>query len=98
VFHVTGVQTCALPIWIEPLTAARLAADENVRIHTIGIGADPATAGQRLGMSLGLELDEGTLINIADATGGRYFRARDSADLQTRSEERRARKKSSPTR
>ena len=68
---------------IEPLTAARLAADENVRIHTIGIGADPATAGQRLGMSLGLELDEGTLINIADATGGRYFRARDSADLQT---------------
>lgn len=67
---------------IEPLTAARLAAEESVRIHTIGIGADPATAGQRLGISVGLELDEGTLISIADVSGGRYFRARDSADLQ----------------
>jgi Ca-activated chloride channel family protein len=69
---------------IEPMTAARLAAEEGVRIHTIGIGADPASAGQRLGIGLtsGLELDEGTLTEIADATGGRYFRAQDSAGLQ----------------
>jgi Ca-activated chloride channel family protein len=71
---------------IEPMTAARLAAEEGVRIHTIGIGADPASASQRLGIGVGLtpglDLDEGTLTAIADATGGRYFRARDSADLQ----------------
>lgn len=68
---------------IEPLTAARLAAEEGVRIHSIGIGADPGDRSRSLlGLSPGLELDESTLTAIAEATGGRYFRARDASDLQ----------------
>ncbi len=68
---------------LEPLTAARLAAEEQVRIYTIGIGADPEAAGVRslLGLNPGLELDEASLMQIAEITGGLYFRARDSAEL-----------------
>lgn len=69
---------------LEPLTAARLlAAEEQVRIYTIGIGADPEAAGVRspFGLNPGLELDEASLMQIAEITGGLYFRARDSAEL-----------------
>ncbi len=62
---------------IDPLKAAQLAAGEQIRIYTIGIGTpsngNPLTAG---------DLDEQTLAEIAETTGGRYFRARDSAALQ----------------
>jgi Ca-activated chloride channel homolog len=68
---------------ILPLAAARLAAAEQVRIHAIGIGADPTTAvaGAPLGMNPGNDLDEAALQAIASATGGEYFRARDGRDL-----------------
>ncbi|KGK83450.1 vWA domain-containing protein [Stutzerimonas degradans] len=69
---------------IAPLIAAQLAADEQVKIHTIGIGADAEEGGvlSRFGFNPGLELDEATLQAIAERTGGRYFRARSSAELQ----------------
>lgn len=69
---------------IEPRTAARLAAEEQVKIYTIGIGADPQQSGimGMLGLSPGIDLDEATLIDIAEATGGSYFRARTSEELQ----------------
>ncbi|WP_313055433.1 vWA domain-containing protein [Pseudomonas lopnurensis] len=69
---------------IEPLLAATLAAEEGVRIHTIGIGADPEEGGvlSRFGFNPGLELDEPTLRAIAERTGGEYFRARTSAELE----------------
>jgi len=69
---------------IEPLTAARLAAEEGVKIYPIGIGADPQQGGVPglFGLNPGLDLDEPTLHAIADATGGEYFRARDSAELR----------------
>jgi Ca-activated chloride channel family protein len=69
---------------IHPLTAARLAAAEQVRIHTIGIGADPqaAAANAAQGISPGSDLDETALKAIASATAGEYFRARDGQDLQ----------------
>ncbi|TLX57148.1 BatB protein [Stutzerimonas nosocomialis] len=69
---------------IEPLVAARLAADEHVKIHTIGIGADPQNDGAlgRFGFSTGLDLDEPTLRLIAERTGGEYFRARSSEELR----------------
>lgn len=68
---------------ISPLTAARLAAAEQVRIHAIGIGADPTVpvAGAPLGISPRNDLDEAALQAIASATGGEYFRARDGHDL-----------------
>lgn len=69
---------------IEPLLAATLAAEENVRIHTIGIGAVPEEGGvlSRFGFNPGLDLDEPTLRAIAEQTGGEYFRAASSEQLQ----------------
>ncbi|CAD5109788.1 vWA domain-containing protein [Zestomonas carbonaria] len=69
---------------LEPLTAARLAAEEGVKIYTIGIGADPQRGGPlgMFGFSPSLDLDEATLKAIAERTGGEYFRARDRAELQ----------------
>ena len=56
---------------ITPLKAAQLAATKKLKIHTIGIGS----RGTR-------ELDENTLRQIAKITGGQYFRAYNTADLQ----------------
>jgi len=68
---------------IDPLTAARLAANEHVKIYTIGIGADPdAGVLGMLGLTPGLDLDEPSLKTIANSTGGQYFRARDADELQ----------------
>ncbi|ACO78092.1 von Willebrand factor, type A (VWA) domain protein [Azotobacter vinelandii CA] len=69
---------------IAPSVAARLAAAEGVRIHTIGIGADPRQDGPPglLGLTPGLDLDEPTLRAIAEETGGSYFRARSSEELR----------------
>ncbi len=69
---------------IDPLTAARLAAEEGITIYPIGIGADPEQGGVlgMLGFNPGIDLDEPSLRAIAEATGGEYFRARDSDELQ----------------
>jgi Ca-activated chloride channel family protein len=69
---------------IDPITAARLAAEEGVRIYPIGIGADPQDDGLQtlLGLNPSLDLDEPTLRQIAELSGGRYFRARDGEQLE----------------
>jgi Ca-activated chloride channel family protein len=69
---------------IDPLTAARLAANEGVKIYPIGIGADPEQSGTLgfLGINPSLDLDEPALKAIAQATGGQYFRAHDGQELQ----------------
>ncbi|NKQ11667.1 vWA domain-containing protein [Pseudomonas sp. SST3] len=69
---------------IDPLLAARLAARERIKIHTIGIGADAEAGGilQRFGFNAAAELDEPTLRAIAEQTGGEYFRARSSNELK----------------
>ena len=56
---------------ITPLKAAELAAKKGLKIHTIGIG----NRGSR-------ELDEATLKKVAKITGGQYFRAYNTSDLQ----------------
>src|SRR5690606_4183619 len=69
---------------IEPRRAARLAADAGLRIYTIGIGADEMLVRQLFGtirVNPSTDLDEVTLREIADLTGGRYFRARATAEL-----------------
>jgi Ca-activated chloride channel family protein len=67
---------------IDPATAARLAAGEGVKIYPIGIGADPDKGATTiLGLNPSLDLDEPSLREIAEITGGRYFRARDGAEL-----------------
>ncbi len=68
---------------VEPLKAADLAAEEGVRIYTIGIGSGEMVVqtlfGPRRVATSGL--DEASLKAIASKTGGRYFRARDAAQL-----------------
>ncbi len=69
---------------VTPLKAAALARREHVRIYTIGMGADVLTMQTLFGTQrvANTELDEGTLKSIANTTGGHYFRARDTSDLQ----------------
>jgi Ca-activated chloride channel family protein len=64
---------------MDPLRAARLAAEEELKIYTIGIGSEQPVG--PFGMSGRSALDERTLRAIAEITGGRYFRARDTAEL-----------------
>jgi len=69
---------------LEPMKAAQLAKHEQVRIYTIGIGAEEMIVRGIFGRQrvANTELDERTLTSIAEATGGRYFRARDISELQ----------------
>jgi Ca-activated chloride channel family protein len=75
-----GVNTAGL---LDPRKAARIAADSGVRIHTVAFGGDGAVSlfGFRLPSGGGDEIDESTLRAIADVTGGRSFRARDTSEL-----------------
>lgn len=69
---------------VGPLEAAKLAAKEGLTIYTIGIGADSMMVPSIFGMQRinpSQDLDEGALRAIAKATGGRYYRARDTAEL-----------------
>jgi Ca-activated chloride channel family protein len=73
---------------VKPLDAARLAAELDIRIHTIGVGADQLTVPGLFGSSFGsrqinpsAELDEETLQAVARLTGGNYFRARNPEEL-----------------
>jgi Ca-activated chloride channel family protein len=69
---------------IEPIRAAELAARDGLTIYTIGIGADEMLVRSLFGtrrVNPSAELDEETLRAIAETTGGRYFRARDTREL-----------------
>ena len=70
---------------ITPLKAAELAADKNLKIYTIGIGADEMLVRSQYETRLvnpSVDLDEKTLTSLAEMTGGRYFRARDTITLE----------------
>lgn len=70
---------------VDPLEAAELAAREGLKIYTIGVGADELLVRDLFGMrkvNPSVDLDETTLKAIADKTGGRYFRARDTKELE----------------
>jgi Ca-activated chloride channel homolog len=79
---------------IPPVTAASAAKELGIKIYTIGIGKkgkvpmpvqmqNPFTGEVvREVRMMDSDLDEQTLVNIADATGGKYFRATDSEKLK----------------
>ncbi len=70
---------------VEPLKAAELAQQSKVKIYTIGLGADAMEVASFFGsrqVNPSRDLDEGTLQKMADITGGHYFRARDSKELE----------------
>jgi Ca-activated chloride channel family protein len=69
---------------VSPLKAAELAASNQLKIYTIGIGADEMLVRSFFGtrkVNPSRDLDEKTLIAIAKNTGGRYFRARNAEEL-----------------
>jgi Ca-activated chloride channel family protein len=75
---------------IDPVKAAQLAATAGIKIYTIGVGANemeiPGIFGSPLGarrINPSADLDEKSLQQIADFTGGRYFRAANTRDLET---------------
>lgn len=70
---------------ITPIKAAELAAEQGLKIYTVGLGADEMTVGSfffKRQVNPSADLDEKSLREIAEMTGGRYFRARDSAELE----------------
>lgn len=58
---------------VPPAEAARVARDRKITIHTVAVG-DPAAAGED-------RLDEAALKDVADTTGGGFYRALDRAQL-----------------
>jgi Ca-activated chloride channel family protein len=69
---------------VDPLKAADLAAQRDMVIYTIGIGATALTVRGIFGVrqiNPSADLDEAALTQIAELTGGQYFRARDTEEL-----------------
>ncbi len=69
---------------VSPLKAAELAAANHLKIYTIGIGADEMIVRSFFGsrkINPSVDLDEKTLIKIAESTGGYYYRARNTDEL-----------------
>ena len=73
---------------IDPSTAREIAKTFNIKVYTIGVGTDgfaPTPVSTPMGIVMQNEkvnIDEKLLKNIADETGGRYFRATDNQSLQ----------------
>lgn len=70
---------------VEPMAAAELAKDSNVTIYSIGLGAESMMVENAFGelheTNPSWDLDESLLTDIAELTGGRYFRARNKDEL-----------------
>jgi Ca-activated chloride channel homolog len=87
-----GVTTTGVP----PLEAAQLAAERGIRVYTIGFGTSGGGNGSVCGGFGGggfgfgggggggfrRGIDEATLIQVADMTGGEYYSAESSGELQ----------------
>lgn len=76
---------------IDPLTAARAAAAYGIKIYTIGVGTEgvapiPVARGLLGGYQyamLPVHIDEELLQDVADLSGGRYYRATNAAALDS---------------
>ncbi|MCW8929380.1 MAG: VWA domain-containing protein [Gammaproteobacteria bacterium] len=70
---------------IDPVTAAKLAKQIGIKIYAVGFGADEMIVRSFFGrqrVNPSRDLDEKTLKQVAQSTGGKYFRARDTEELQ----------------
>lgn len=73
---------------IGPVTAAQMAQALGVRVYTIGVGTEGRArvpvndpfGGPRY-MTIPVDIDESTLREVAEGTGGRYYRATDNESL-----------------
>ncbi len=73
---------------IDPATAKEIAKVFKIKVYTIGVGTDgyaPTPINTPMGIVMQNEkvaIDEKLLINIANETGGKYFRAKDNESLK----------------
>ena len=65
-----------------PQDAARVAREQDVKVYTIGVGTPEGTFLSLGGRSIWVRLDEATLQEIAELTGGRYFHATSASELR----------------
>jgi Ca-activated chloride channel family protein len=76
---------------LAPMQAAELAKARGVPVYTIGAGRDGYVpipigvdgAGRKIYRQVPSDLDEGALRDIAEATGGKFFRASDSDTIES---------------
>ncbi len=70
---------------VSPMEAADMAAAAGLKIYTVGIGSESDQMRSVFGFQLmnpQADLDEATLKGIAEKTGGKYFRARDTEEFK----------------
>jgi Ca-activated chloride channel family protein len=70
---------------VKPEQAAELAAKEHIKIYTIGVGASEMVVQNfifKQSINPSQDLDEETLKQIAEKTGGQYYRAESTNELQ----------------
>src|SRR5947209_4203193 len=67
---------------VDPLDAAKLAADRGIRVYTVGIGTVEGETIGFEGWSMRVRLDEETLKAIAQKTNAEYFYAGTAQDLK----------------
>ncbi len=65
----------------DPLTAAQTAADQGVRINTVGVGSAAGADLNIEGFTIHSQLDEELLKQISQMTGGTYYNAASAEDL-----------------
>lgn len=71
---------------ISPTDALEIAKETGIKVYTIGIGADEMLVRSFFGtrrVNPSADLDENLLTRIAKETGGQYFRARNTDELET---------------
>lgn len=66
---------------VEPEDAATLASSLGITVHTIGLGSEAVNDQQQF-QSASADLDEATLKSIADVSGGKFFRAHTTDELE----------------
>ena len=67
----------------DPAAAAQAAADQGIRIFTVGLGSAAGATVNLDGFQVHTQLNEPLLQQIADTTQGAYFRAEDAAQLRS---------------
>ena len=65
----------------DPVEAARAAADQGVRVNTVGIGSSTGVTMEVNGFRVHTQLDEAMLQQIAELTDGSYYHAIDASGL-----------------
>jgi Ca-activated chloride channel family protein len=69
-------------IGVDPVEAARMAADHGVKVYTVGFGSADGAATNVDGMSIYMRFDAETLKTIAELTSAEYFHATSATDLR----------------